>query len=244
MFNKVDPRAKILIVLALTSVIIFTKNIWIMIGITILSLIYSWLFKVDLYQVFFKLRKFLTLLIGLIFIQSIFNTNGNVLIGVGEFKLLTDVGLILGISYICRVIVIIMSGSIISSSTMRENLQGLYQMKLPYEIGLMTSVGIRFLPILMEEVNNAYIAMELRGINVKKLKISLRIKIIAQLFVPIIYSTMIRAQKLSESIEARGFVIGKARSSYMVLKFKRNDVIVTILCVSIVILVVIGGGII
>jgi len=243
MFSKIDPRVKLIIVFSLTSVVLFAGNLWTFLIITLLSIGFSWFFGVDFYHVFYKLRKFITLVFGLIIIQSIFNSKGNTLVGIGNFKILTDVGLYLGISYICRVIVIIMSGVIISSSSMRENLQGLYQLKLPYEIGLMTSVGIRFLPILMEEVNYAYIAMELRGINVKKLKIKDRLKIISQLFVPIIYSTMIRAKKLSESIEARGFIIGEKRSSYMELKLNSKDYLVAIVGVLIVVIGALGGGI-
>ncbi len=242
MFPKIDPRVKLVIVMALTGVILFASHIWTFFIITFLSIGFSWYFQVDVVNVLFKLRKFLSVVFGLIVIQSFFHSNGQVLIGFGHIKLLTDVGLYLGISYICRVIVIIMSGSILSSSSMRENLQGLYQLKLPYEIGLMTSVGIRFLPILMEEVNHAYIAMELRGINVKKLKVKMRIKIISQLFVPIIYSTMTRAKKLSESIEARGFVIGEKRSSYMELQLSLKDIVVGVIGVLIIVFSVIGGG--
>lgn len=244
MSSLIDPRVKLLIVFALTSVVLFAGNLWTFITITFLSIAFSWFFEVDLYHVFYKLRKFLTLVFGLIVIQSLFNSGGNTILGIGKFKLLTDLGLYLGVSYICRVIVIIMSGTIISSSSMRENLQALYQLKLPYEIGLMTSVGIRFLPILMEEVNYAYIAMELRGINVKKLNIKKRVKIISQLFVPIIFATMARAKKLSESIEARGFVIGEKRSSYMELKLNNRDYVVAIIGVLIIIVAALGGGVI
>lgn len=244
MFRESDPRVKLIIVFALTSVILFAGKLVTFVSITLISIGFAWLFEVDLKQVFYKLRHFLTLVFGLIIIQSIFNSTGNTLVGIGGFKLLTDVGLYLGVSYICRVIVIVMSGSIISSSSMRANLQALYQMKLPYEIGLMTSVGIRFLPILVEEVKHAYIAMELRGVNVKKLKMKYRVQIISQLFVPIIYSTMTRARKLSESIEARGFVIGKERSSYMELKLTSKDYFVTLISLIVVIVIVISGGII
>ena len=240
--KKIDPRVKLMIVFALTTLVLFAGDAWTFTMVTFLSVGFSWFFKVDLYYVFHKLRRFLTLVFGLIIIQSIFNSKGFAIVAIGDFKILTDVGLYLGFTYICRVIVIIMSGAIISSSSMRENLQALYQLKVPYEMGLMTSVGIRFLPILREEVRNAYIAMELRGVNVKKLKLQKRLHIISQLFVPIIYSTMTRAKKLSESIEARGFIIGEKRSSYLELKLNSRDYIVAIVGVLIVAMAAIGGG--
>lgn len=220
---KADPRTKFFIVLLLTTVVILFMDIRVQLGVTFLTGLVSHLFGVKLMSVFRKMRHFLMLLLGIVVIQSLFRNDGHVLVGIGSVRLLTDTGLSLAVGYLCRVAVIICSGALIATSSLRQNLQGLSQLGIPYELALMTGVGIRFLPMLMEEVNNAYMAMELRGVEVKKLPFRKRISMVSQLFIPIIYGTIVRAQKLSESIEARGFVIGQKRTSFYHLKMAGRD---------------------
>lgn len=236
--NNYDPRVKIISVMILTAAIVFCNNLMAQGLITLLSFIFALYIKADIIGVFKKMKRFLILFFSLVFIQSIFRQGGNVYIEVFGINIITEDGIKMAIAYVFRVAVIILSGSIIATSSMRNTLQAMVQMKLPYIIGLMTSIGIRFLPILMEEIQNAYTAMELRGINVKKLSIKRRLELIGRLFVPIVYSALIRAKNLSESIEMRGFVIGGKRSSYYNLEMKLSDFlvigIITVLTIGIV----------
>ncbi|MBG0765864.1 MAG: hypothetical protein H0S78_13530, partial [Tissierellales bacterium] len=45
----------------------------------------------------------------------------------------------------------ITSGVIITTSRDREMIQGIVQFGLPYEFAFMTAVGIKFMPLLVEE---------------------------------------------------------------------------------------------
>lgn len=233
-----DPRVKLLIVMFLSTVVIFYQNIWTLLAVTVLTLLVGWTMDVEILKVLRKLRHFLMLLAGIIIVQSIFRNDGQAIISIGGVTLLTDVGINMAIGYFCRVVVIIYSGAIIGTSTLRQNLQALTQIGIPFELALMTGVGIRFLPMLMEEVSNAYLAMALRGVEVGALPIRKRVTLVSQLFIPIIYSTLTRAQKLSESIEARGFIIGQKRSSYYRLKFNKNDWMISVLGLVIFVVVV------
>ncbi len=67
-------------------------------------------------------------------------------------ELLTDVGIIRGVQYLYRMLVVILSGAIISTSGLKDNLQALVQLGLPYDVGFMCAIGIRFLPIFMEDI--------------------------------------------------------------------------------------------
>lgn len=222
-----DPRVKILLVLFLSTLVIFFQNVMTQVLVTGLTLLLSRWMDVEVLKVLRKLRHFFMLLGGIIIIQSIFRQGGQAIVSLGGMTLLTDLGIKMAVGYLCRVVVIIYSGAIIGTSTLRQNLQGLTQIGIPYELALMTGVGIRFLPMLTEEVSNAYMAMELRGVEVSALPIKKRVTLVSQLFIPIIYGTLTRAQKLSESIEARGFVIGQKRSSYYRLAFNKTDWVVS-----------------
>ena len=222
-----DPRAKFLIVFVLTTLILLQPDPLFQLGVVAATLLASRLLGVDVARVTKQLRHFLSMVVGIVIIQSLFRNDGRAIVEVMGLTLLTDTGLILAVGYLCRVVVIVMSGAIIATSSLRQNLQGLNQMGIPFELSLMAGIGLRFLPMLMEEVQNSFLAMELRGIDVGALPLRQRLNLIGRLFIPIIYSTLIRAQKLSESIEARGFVIGGKRSSYYHLTFGRLDYLVS-----------------
>jgi len=230
----IDPRVKILGVAILTGFIVFEQGMLQQVLIGVLSLGFAVYVGADLIGILKKLRRFLTLFFTLVIIQSFFRSGGNPLITVLGIKIVTDQGLYMAISYVVRMFVIIASGAVISTSSMRTTLQGFSQLKLPYVLGLMTSIGIRFLPILGEEIQNAYTSMSLRGINVKALPIKKRISIIGSLFVPIVFSALNRAQKISESIEMRGYVVGEKRTSYYTLKMVAKDYITLIVLTGLV----------
>lgn len=229
MAKSYDPRVKFLLALTLSTVGVISDNLWISAGNFILACLYAVWFGVDLLQVVKKTRRLLYFFGALILMQSLFTKGGEAFIRIGGFTLLTDYGLELGVNYLFRVLIIMISGAIISTSSMRESIQGIQQLGLPYEIGFMTALGTRFLPLLMEEVGNTYTSMELRGINMKRLKLGQRIEIIGRLFVPIIYSTLVRAKELSESAQSRGFIVGSPRTSRIHLKFQLHDYVMSLI---------------
>jgi energy-coupling factor transport system permease protein len=230
----IDPRVKILGVAILTGFIVFEHRMLQQVLIGMMSLGFAIYVEADLIRILKKLKRFLTLFFSLIVIQSLFRSGGNPLISIFGIRIITDQGLYMAISYVIRMFVIITSGAVISTSSMRTTLQGLSQLRLPYVLGLMTSIGLRFLPILGEEIQNAYISMSLRGINVAALPIKQRINIIGRLFVPIVFSSLHRAQNISESIEMRGYVIGGKRSSYYTLKMSFKDYIILLVLIVLV----------
>lgn len=133
-------------------------------------------------------------LLAIAVIQSVFSAGGRTLIEVGELVILTTVGLQKGLEFVIRIMIIILSATIITTSNSREIVQGLVQWKLPYEIAFMVSIGIRFLPILIEEIKDSVIAIQLRGIEIEKIPLRERFRVYSYLFTPVFVSTIIRAQ--------------------------------------------------
>lgn len=224
--HMIDPRVKIVGVALLTGFIVVEHRMLQQVLLGLLSMGFAIYVGADLLGILRKLKRFLALFFTLIIIQSFFRSGGNPLITVFGIRLITDQGLYMAVSYVIRMFVIVASGAVIATSSMRITLQGLAQLRLPYVLGLMTSIGIRFLPILGEEIQNAYTSMTLRGIDVRKLPIRQRIDIIGRLFVPIVYSALHRAREIAESIEMRGYVVGAKRTSYFNLKMVGKDYVI------------------
>lgn len=223
--RDVDPRTKIVIVICISTLAVLIQDMYYLTAILLLSILAGQIFKSNIFFVIKKLRKMIYILVGIVIMQSLFIKDGNVLIGIYDFKIITDVGLIKGIEFFMRIFIIILSGSILATSNSREIIQGLVQWKLPYDLAFMVSIGIKFLPIFMEEMKDAMTAINLRGIDIKALKLREKVQLYSYIFTPVVVGTFTKAQKLSMSIEARAFRAYDTRTSILTLKLKNKDYI-------------------
>lgn len=235
---KIDPRTKLTIVLLLSTIALIYNNIYTLCAILIASVILSLLMKSDIISIFVRIRKLFVFMFAIALTQSIFNKSGNPLVVLGKFVILTDLGLIKSLEFILRLAVIIVSASIITTSSSREIIQGLVQWKCPYEIAFMSSVAIRFLPIFKAEMTDMVIAIQLRGIDLKKIKLHEKLKIYKYILTPIVINSVLKAKELSAAMEMRGFRAYPCRTSYLVLKMKQIDFIIIGLCVTLVLYII------
>jgi energy-coupling factor transport system permease protein len=229
MNKKIDPRTKLFIVFCFSSMGVVITRIPILLMIMIAGILFGLYFGVSYGRLLKKFKRILMVLLAIIVIQSLFTRAGEPLIEWMGVGIITDVGLKRGLGYFFRVLIILLSGSIIATSSSRDMLQSLNQLKIPYDLALMVSLGIRFMPLLMKEVKNTYLALQLKGIDIKSLKIKQRIDLIAYLFMPTIVGTLVKSEHLTYSIEARGYRVSEERSSYRTLMMAQRDwLIITI----------------
>ena len=172
---NIDPRTKLVIVLCLSTLAIFVKDILFLSEVLLITIIISLSFRVNMLKALRGIKRLLYVLLAIATIQSIFSSGGQILIGTGKLTVLTTVGLQKGLEFIIRIMIIILSATIIATSSSREIIQGLVQWRLPYEIAFMVSIGIKFLPALKEEIKDSMIAIQLRGVEIKKIPLRKRL---------------------------------------------------------------------
>jgi len=223
--ENIDPRVKIFIVMCISTLAILINDIKYLSYVLSISIIFTVGFKVNLYIVIKKFKRLFQMIFIIVIIQSIFNSEGAILISVFKITLLTDIGLIKGIEYILRMLIIISSALILSTSSSVVLLQGLIKCKIPYELAFMVCIGLRFIPILSEEIKDTFIAIQIRGIDIKKLKLKKKLELVSITLMPVVISTIDKSKKLSASIESRGFRKYLTRTSIYELKFSLKDFI-------------------
>ncbi|MBP1925816.1 energy-coupling factor transport system permease protein [Sedimentibacter acidaminivorans] len=223
---KIDPRPKLVIVLLLSTLALIYNEISMLFIILLISLSVSLLIKSDVAVVFFKLKKVFILMVFIAIAQSMFIKMGQPILKFHNIVIITDYGIRSALQFILRISIIVVSATIITTSTSREIVQGLVQWKCPYEIAFMVSIAIRFLPILKEEMSDMIIAIQLRGIDIKKVKLIKKIKIYKYIMLPIVTNSILKARELSLAMEMRGFRAYSTRTSYMVLKMNRLDYLI------------------
>ena len=219
---KLDPRTKLVIVFSFSTLAVVVQDVYLLGFVLLVTTATANYFKGD-WGFMKRARKFIVLFVGIALLQSIFAPAGPPLITLGDFTLLTQGGLTKGVRVIVRMLVIIISATIMKGCSAREIIQGLVQWKVPYEIAFMVSLAIRFLPILGQEAKDAYTAIQLRGIEIEELTLRQRLKLYSYLFMPVLAGVVYRARELSTSLKARAFRAYPERTSFIRLKLTRTD---------------------
>ncbi len=225
--SKLDPRTKLAMVMSLSSMGILMNDIGIMLGIFCITIIILKLLKVSLLKILIKLKRILYMVVVLVIIQSIFVKGGNPILELGSLTVISDLGLQKSAAFLLRIGIVIASASILTTASYRDIVQGLVQWKMPYEIAFMVSVAIRFLPTFMEEFRDASVALQLRGVDFEKIPFRKKLTVYSYLFFPVVSNAILKAQELSIAMEARAFRAYPFRTSYLVLKMKPLDYIIT-----------------
>lgn len=238
--SDLDPRTKLILIMCLTSAAVLISN-WIFLsGLCLVSFGLLSCFGVSLWSIIKRIRLLLYMMIVIALLQSVFAPAGQTLLAVGSVKLVTAGGLLKGSEFLLRMLIIITSAGILTTSNHREIIQGLVQWKLPYEIAFMASMGIRFLPVFAEEFRDAMIAVQLRGVDIKKLPLRQKLEVTASLFQPVVAGAILKSKDIAMSIEMRGFRAYPTRTSYLVLELKLRDYV--IMLSAIVVTVILIGG--
>jgi len=223
---KLDPRTKMVMVICLSCLALIYNTPGRLLLVLATTIVLLLIFRFDPSVVWGYLKPFLSLMLILFVIQCIFSPGGNVLLAVGPVPLVTDNGLLVGGSVVLRIIAVIAAAMLLTTFSSRDFILGLVQWKVPYEVAFMVFIALRFLPIFREEAINVITAIQLRGIELKKVPWGQKIAIYRQLFFPLIYGMMQKAQQLAVSMEARGFRAYPWRTYIRRLNFNLADYVV------------------
>ena len=87
----------------------------------------------------------------------------------------------------------------------------------------MLSISIRFVPLLISEIEKITIAQKSRGADVKGGGIKKKIRFVVSILVPLLVSSFKRADELAVAMESRCYSIGAKRTRYITFKFGKSD---------------------
>lgn len=179
------------------------------------------------------LKPLLWLIIFTVVLQLFFSTGGTTLWQWGILKI-TDWGLVNAAFVFCRfVLIIFMSTLLTLTTTPLEIADGIEALMMPlkkikvpvYEIALMLSIALRFVPTLMDETEKIMNAQRSRGVNFGEGSLLKQIKAVIPLLIPLFVSSLNRAEDLATAMEARGYSGGEGRSKYRQLIWQKKDTV-------------------
>lgn len=185
-------------------------------------------------------------------IVNVFMTPGEVVwtIPIWRFGLkITREGLIMGAMMTVRLFYLIVGTSLLTLTTsplqltdgIEKLLKPFDRFKVPsYEIAMMMTIAIRFIPTLAEETDKIIKAQTARGADFETGNILKRAKAMVPLLVPLFVSAFRRADELATAMEARCYNGGEGRTRMKESRMTRQDtaaIVIFVLCSALVLVV-------
>lgn len=91
---------------------------------------------------------------------------------------------------------------------------GMVRAKIPYRIVFIFSSTLRFVPLLLEEVNSIIESQRLRGLNLEKMSWIKRSQVYARVAIPLILNSLSKSQKLEIVLQSKAFS-GSSQRTYL-----------------------------
>lgn len=110
----------------------------------------------------------------------------------------------------------------------------LNKLGVPYRIAYAVSLTLRYLPEVTKDFVNIMHAQQARGVDISKnVPVLTRIKNVAKILGPLIFSSLDRADVISNAMTLRGFGRNKKRSWYSLKPMTKADYMVLIVIASV-----------
>lgn len=231
--HRMDPRAKLLASFYYIGIIFLARTWQAYALLLVFTVALIGISKIKLDFFIKGVKPLLWLILFTVLLQIFFTRGGHVYWQWG-FLTLTQYGLINGAYIFMRFVLIIFMSTLLTLTTpplsladaIESILKPLKVVHFPvYEVALMLSIALRFVPTLMDETTKIMDAQRARGVDFGEGNLFQQMKAIVPILIPLFVSSFNRADDLATAMEARGYQGGEGRSKYRILKWRTRDTV-------------------
>lgn len=229
--HGLDPRVKITATLLYVISLFLFKNIWGYLIVTLFLALCISLSKIPLKYIMRGMKGVILILIMTVFFQ-VFLTKGENILFEWKFISISFEGVKSGIFFGMRLIYLILGSSLMTFTTtpnqltdgLEALLHPLTKLRVPvHEIAMTMSIALRFIPVLLEELDKIIDAQKARGADFENGGLIKRTKALIPVLIPLFVSAFRRADELALAMEARCYTGGEGRTKMKPLKYKAGD---------------------
>lgn len=229
--HKMDPRAKLLCLFLFMIFLFVGKDPFLLFSAIVIATFSFITAKIPL-RFYWKGFRFIVVIVLFTFIFHVLLTKeGPILLSTPFFSVHTG-GVIGGGFFAIRLLLLILMATLLTMTTtpvdltdaLEKLLRPLNKVGVPvYELALMMSIALRFIPTLMEEAEKIIKAQIARGAKFSQGPIWSRFKALLPIFIPLFVQSFKRAEDLATAMEARGYSGSHGRTKYRILSWKKTD---------------------
>ena len=224
--NRLDPRIKMVMTVALMIGIFFVSN-WLVLGL-FLALVGGLvlLARIPASYCLKKLKSPTLMIVVMLILQLLMAPGKDVIFEVG-FLRITAGAILHGLLVFIRLMIVLMSAIVLTSTTMpKEFILAMESFLLPVKkIGLRTGAVMlifrmiqRFVPSIFEEANKILKAQASRGLDIKGATLWMKMRLVGALLLPVFVVAIRRADDLASCMAVRGYVMNQERTNYQRLR--------------------------
>lgn len=235
LIHKADPRIKIIFIISFIIFLFIGTNFAALISMMVLSSTLVYLSGIPI-KLYLKSLKSVFFVVILTAVLNLFYGTGDPIFQVG-FMQITLNGIKNSIFISIRIILMVLIGSLLTYTTsptditdaLERLLSPLNKFKIRvHEFAMMTTIALRFIPTLIEEIDKIMNAQKSRGADMENGNIIKRIKALIPVMVPLFISSLRRANDLAIAMECRCYRGGENRTKMKILKIKPMDIYILI----------------
>ena len=221
--HRMDPRLKIRFVLVFILLSLPDRSVPLFALLTAVFVVTVLFSRVPLWHMLLGTRGiliFLLLCSGI----NLFTTYGDTLLTIGPLKL-TEAGLLKFGFVTWRLVLILFFSSLLMYTTRPGELTDGFEkcFHLPGSVAMGITIALRFLPVLVTELDRILKAQEARGADLHAGGPIRRLKALKTVIIPLFQNAVNRAGNLADAMEARCYTGGKGRTRLVPLKYDTRD---------------------
>ena len=229
--HRLDPRTKLILTLVYIAAL-FTANSALGYIIVFMALALVMALSQIKPRAVLKGLKPLVFIIIFTAILNLFFTSGTDYILHWRFIKITYAGVKNAAAMVARVMLLVSGTFLLTYTTaplaitdgLEMLLSPLKKLKVPvYELSLMMSIALRFIPTLIEETDRIMSAQKARGADLETGTLFERARALLPLLIPLFVSAFRRADELGTAMECRCYNGGEGRTRMKVLRMEKRD---------------------
>ena len=234
--HRLDPRTKILLMIAYIVAVFIVKRIEMFIPVILFTVLITVLAKVPA-NYMLKALKPMRLLLPLMFVMNLFLIKtGKTIVDWWIIHIYAD-GLTNAVFVVLRLATLVCGTSLLTLTTtpialtdgLEKLLSPLKIIKFPaHELAMMMTIALRFIPTLIEEAEKIMNAQKARGADLENGSLKDRVKALIPILIPLLISAVRRAYELAEAMECRCYSGGEGRTRMKQMHLKSCDLWVSL----------------
>ncbi len=248
--HKLDPRTKLLFLLAFIVLIFVAGNFASVLLLSVFLIFVLLISKIPVKMYLKNIKTILPIIILTALLNMFYTGDGNILV---DYWIITITvgGVMRAVFMAVRIILLILASAVLSYTTSPTSLTGAIESLLKplslvglkngvHTMAMTMTIALRFIPTLIEETDKIMNAQKARGADLESGNLIKRIKALLPILIPLLISSVRRAYELAEAMECRCYNGGEGRTKFRVMKYSVRDVVTLVLflllCAGVVLL--------
>ncbi len=246
--HRLDPRNKILLLIAVIVLIFIGSNFYALSVVAALILFVMLISRIPLGMYLKNLKAVLPIIIFTGIINLFYASEGTVLLSFWRLSITTG-GVYRSVYMASRIILLILVSAVLTYTTTPNDLTDAIESLLSplkyvglrtavHTLAMMMTIALRFIPTLVEETQKIMNAQKARGVDFENGTLRERIRALIPILIPLLISSVRRAYELAEAMECRCYNGGEGRVRMKKLSLRRCDAVAVSVIVLIAVIII------